>query len=111
MSSERRRSPRVEILGRLHGQVVSLDVQVVVREISLGGLSLETPVPLPNGAEHEFRLTLGDESTVLLRGRVVHCHESVRADGRRAYVSGVQFVDEEPPDGDSSVGRLIDRFG
>ena len=37
MSSDRRHSPRIEILGRLHGHTVAFDVPVTVREISLDG--------------------------------------------------------------------------
>ena len=64
MSDDRRRSSRVEIVGRIHGHAVSLDVQVEVKEISLGGMALITPFPFPVGAHHEFLLTLGDGSTV-----------------------------------------------
>ena len=60
MTSERRRSTRIEILGRLHGRVVSLDVPVRVREISLGGMAIETAVSFAEGAVHDFRLRLGD---------------------------------------------------
>ena len=47
MSIERRRSPRVELVGRLHGHDVSLDVPVVVRELSLGGMAIETTFSFP----------------------------------------------------------------
>ena len=43
-----------EILGRLHGHSVSLDVPVGVREISLRGMAVETALPLPEGAVHEW---------------------------------------------------------
>jgi len=110
MSSDRRRSPRIEILGRLHGHAVSLDVPVVVREISLGGMALETRFSFPVGAVHEFRLTLGDGSQVLLNGRVMHSRGSNTPGAPPTYVTGIQFVDEEPTDVASSVGDLIDRL-
>ena len=109
MSSDRRTSPRIEILGRVHGQAISLDVQLVVREISLGGMSIETPVPFPLGAVHEFRLTLGDGSTVLLRAQVVHCRPIGTRDSA-LFLSGMHFVDDEPVTG-QSVGDFIDRIG
>ena len=110
MSIDRRRAPRVEILGRLHGHLVSLDLPVVVREISLGGLSLETAVLLPTGAVHEFRLMLGDESAVVLRGRVLHTRETVAPDGSRLYISGVKFLEDDTPEGPAGVGGLIDKI-
>jgi hypothetical protein len=110
MSIERRRSPRIEILGRLHGHAVSLDVPVVVREISLGGMALETTFPFPAGAVHEFRLTLGDGSQVVLNGRVMHSRNTAEPGRPPQYVTGIQFVDDEPTGGDSSVGDIIDRL-
>jgi hypothetical protein len=81
---------------------------MTVIEISLGGLSFETSLEFPNGAEHEFRLTLGDESTVSLKGRIVYCVREVSAaPATPRFVVGVQFVDE---DAERSVGDLIDRI-
>ncbi|HYN10686.1 MAG TPA: PilZ domain-containing protein [Vicinamibacterales bacterium] len=110
MSSDRRRSPRIEILGRLHGHAVSLDVPVVVREISLGGMALETSFPFPIGAVHEFRLTLGDGAQVQLNGRVMHSRDTTVPGGQAVYLTGIQFVDDEPTEDDSTVGNLIDRL-
>jgi len=108
MTTERRRSARIEILGRLHGHSVSLDVPVGIREMSLKGMAVETDLPLPEGAIHEFRLTLGDESTVELQGRVLRCRNVAEIDEAPRYVSGVEFIDaEETTDG---VGGLIDRI-
>jgi hypothetical protein len=97
MSNERRHSPRVEILGRHHGHSVAFDGPVLVREISLGGMAVETDIPLVAGAVHEFLLTLGDGSTVELVGRVMHCRP-VSDEGIPSHVSGIQFVDDLPPD-------------
>jgi len=108
MSNERRSSPRIELLDRLHGHIASLGTSVRVREMSLGGMSIETPFELPEGDLHEFRLTLGDDSTVLLRGRVTRCRLVQTAEGVASYISGVQFIDEEQPD--TSVGDLIDKI-
>jgi hypothetical protein len=110
MSTDRRRSPRIEILGRLHGHAVSLDVAVVVREISLGGMALETSFPFPVGAVHEFRLTLGDGAQVQLNGRVMHSRNTSAPGAEPTYLTGIQFVDDEPTGDDASVGDLIDRL-
>lgn len=110
MGAERRRSPRVELLGQIHGSVVAYDVAVTVRNVSLGGLSLETPFPFPVGVAHDFRLTLGDDSAVLLRGTVLRCEAERTADGSTMYVTGVQFVDETPGDGEASIGDLMQRL-
>jgi hypothetical protein len=111
MGQERRRAPRIEVLGRLHGHVVSLNAPVTVREISLVGLSFSAPMPFPLSAEHEFRLTLGDGSAVLLRGRIVRCQDTHTPEGQRTYVMGVQFLDEDPVEADDSgISGVVSRL-
>ena len=108
MSSERRRSPRIQILGKVHGHVASLDLAVKVREMSLGGLSMETSVPFPVGAKHDFSLTLGDGAAVQLTGEIVYSREIAAADGSKLWLSGVQFINEESEDG--GVDTIINRI-
>lgn len=110
MSTERRRSARIEILGHLHGRVVSLDVPVRVREISLGGMAIETAVLFTEGTLHDFRLTLGDGAQVVLRGQARHCR-NIAAEGQHPlYVTGFEFVDDERGESQSTVGSLIDKL-
>jgi len=111
MSIDRRRSPRIELLGRLHGHVVSLDVPVIVREISLGGMAVETTFSFPVGVVHEFRLTLGDGAHVLLRGQARHSRSQSARGRTTVYTTGFEFVDEEVGEGSARVGDLIDRIG
>lgn len=106
MPVERRRSPRIELLGQLHGRVVAYDGSVVVRNISLGGLSLESTFPFTVGVVHSFRLTLGDDSSVELRGTILRCAEETGPDGAQRYVTGVKFMDEAESDDDSIEGLL-----
>jgi hypothetical protein len=110
MSIERRRSPRVEILDRIHGHVTALDVDLNVRDMSLGGMSLQTPFAFPEGAIHEFKLTLGDGSPVILKGRVVRTREQEAPDGSKVFVLGVEFVEDEAADGENAAGGLMDRL-
>jgi hypothetical protein len=93
MTIDRRRNPRVQILGNLHGRVVTLDVPVTVTEISLGGMGIQTEMPFPIDAVHTFQLTLGDNSVVHLKGRVAHCNKLAGEPDR--YISGIQFLDEK----------------
>jgi len=92
---ERRQSPRLEVLGTLHGQIVPLRIAITVREIGFGGFSIETVFPLPVEAIHDFRFTLRNGSTVTVRGRVAHCREEVRETGS-IYIAGLEFVDPLP---------------
>jgi len=111
VSEERRRSPRIEMLGRVKGHSMSLDQPITVLEMSLGGMSIETEFPMEVGSLHAFRLTLGDGATievtarVRVSGRVMHTRST--GDGEQLlYVTGLQFVDD---DEDSGVGDIINR--
>jgi hypothetical protein len=109
MSTDRRRSPRIENVGRLHGHTVAFDVPVSVREISLGGMTVETALALGEGAVHEFLLTLGDGSVVQLTGRVLHSRQTTDTGAAQAsYLSGIQFIEDEP-DAAETVGQVIDK--
>ena len=107
MSTDRRRSPRLEIMGRIHGHSVLLDTPVAVVEISLGGMAVETEVEFPVGVVHPFRLTLGDDSTVDLLGRILRCRNLAEEGEPARFRSGIQFVDESSADG---VDDLIDHI-
>jgi hypothetical protein len=107
---DRRRSPRIEILGRVRGHIVSLDAPVVVREMSLGGMAMETSFPFDVGSLHEFRLELGDGSWVMLQGQVRHCRNIAAPGVVPLYVTGIQFVDQTPPAGATTVADLIDKI-
>src|SRR5262245_61253467 len=71
MGRERRRSPRVELLGLVSGRLLHPGTSVVVRDMSLGGLATETPFPFERGTVHDLQLTLGDGAAVDLRARVM----------------------------------------
>lgn len=106
---ERRRSPRLQILGRLHGHAVSMNIDVQVREISLGGMAIETTFAFPIGAVHEFRLELADGSNTQLLGRVVHCRPELRSGEQTIFVTGIAFIDESDPVS-PTVGDLIEKI-
>ena len=110
MARERRRSARVAILGRLHGLAISLDVPVKVNDLSLGGMAIETPVAFPLGAVQEFQLTLGDDSAVVLRGRVVRSQTVATTGAPPAFITGVQFIDDDESGDSAEVGHLIERL-
>jgi hypothetical protein len=103
---DRRRSTRIELLDRLHGHSVSLDVPVAVVDLSLGGMAIETTTPLRVGAIHLFRLTLGDDSTTELAGRVMHSRNTAPDGATPIWAAGLQFVDVDAED--TAVG-LIDK--
>jgi len=105
-NTDRRRSARVEVLGRVQGQLVRLDVQVTVQEMSLGGMKIETATPFEPGSVTSFLLTLGDGAGVEVFGKVVYTRR-LEATEPPLYQSGIQFVDQDDDDPQSNVGDLI----
>ena len=109
MDEDRRRAPRVDIPKRVSGESLAHEGEVVVIQMSLGGMAVESPFEMEVGSRREFRLRLGDGAAVHLVGCVRH---SRRVDGDDApkYVSGVELVDEDPADGQLPVTELINRL-
>ena len=106
LSTERRRAPRAQILGQLHGRMVTLDAEVRIREISLGGMSLESDIPFPVGAIHQFNLFLGDGARVAVSAQVKHSR-LLEPQAHPKYLTGFQFVDDGQAAGGPGVSDLV----
>lgn len=91
---DKRDTERIQILGELLGEVMVFQ-PMAIREISRGGVQVETAFPLQLDSLHELRLTLGDRS-VIVKGRVVHCSISDVDQELVTYRSGLEFI--EPSD-------------
>lgn len=94
MSDENRGGERLTVLGDLFGEVMVLE-PMLIREIGIGGATIETRFPLHLDSLHDLRLLLGDRS-VVVKGRVVHSHITDVDQDIVTYRTGVEFV--EPPD-------------
>jgi len=67
-----------------------------IKEISRGGASVETRVPLTIDSLHDLRLTLGSQS-IVLKGRVAHSRISDVDQEIVTYRSGLEFVEPSEP--------------
>ena len=65
---------------------------MTILDISIGGAQIETAFALQLDSLHDFRLTLGSRS-VIVKGRIAHCHIGQLTDVSALYRSGVEFVD------------------
>jgi c-di-GMP-binding flagellar brake protein YcgR len=63
-----------------------------VRQISHGGMQVETGFPLQLDSLHEFRLTLKDRS-IVVKGRIAHSRISDVDQDIITYRSGVEFIE------------------
>jgi hypothetical protein len=91
LTSDKRDSDRVQVLGDLHGEVTIFQ-PVTIKEISAGGAQVESAFPLQLDSLHEFRLTLGDRS-VVVKGRVAHCRVSDVDQDLVVYRTGIEFIE------------------
>jgi hypothetical protein len=91
MASDKRDSERVEFAGALHGEVMVFQPSAV-RQMSHGGMQVETSFPLQLDSLHDFRLTLGNRS-VVVKGRIAHSRISDVDQDEIVYRSGVEFIE------------------
>lgn len=105
MPENRREGERLQILGALEGDA-RVHQQISVRELSQHGAQIETAFPMQLNALHEFRIALGSQS-VVVKGRVAHCHiHEIDADAV-LYRAGIEFVDL-PELVRSAIARFLD---
>ncbi|MBA3272026.1 MAG: PilZ domain-containing protein [Acidobacteria bacterium] len=97
----KRDSERIDLLGSLSGAVMVFQ-PMAIRQISHGGMQVETDYPLQLDSLHDFRLTLGERS-IVIKGRVAHSRISDVDQDVVTYRSGVEFI--EPSE------RLADAIG
>lgn len=90
-ASNKRDAERIEILGDLHGEVMVFQ-PMAIKEVSRGGAQVETAFPLQLDSLHDLRLTLA-ETSVIVKGRVIHCSISDVDQELILYRSGIEFVE------------------
>ena len=100
---DKRDTERVPILGELQGEMM-LFQPMLVRDISTGGVTIDTRFPLQIESLHDIRLTLGNTS-VIVKGRVAHSRISEMDQEVVIYRTGMEFVE---PSG--AVAGAINEF-
>jgi hypothetical protein len=108
-SVERRKHPRFAAAGRLAGHLIEPDLPVRVRDIGLGGFSIETMAPLPTGVDHRVRFISHDDWSTILQARIANCRPSCAEDGSPLYVAGFAFVDDGAPETKRTVAVLLEK--
>jgi hypothetical protein len=94
-------------MGRVEGELVPLDVRLIVRDLGRGGFSCESTVAFPPGTRHRFRFTTPSGAVVSIEATAVHCRLTrADAEGHHAYVSGLEFVSNEATE--DAISVLID---
>lgn len=92
MSEDNKRdTERVPVPAPLHGEVKVFQPMTIL-DVSSGGAQVETPFALQLDSLHEFRISLGERS-VVVKGRIAHCHIGELKEGVVIYRTGVEFVE------------------
>ena len=92
MNDENKRdAERVPVPAPLSGEVKVFQPMTIL-DVSPGGAQIETPFALQLDSLHEFRLSLGERS-VVVKGRIAHCHIGELKGGVVIYRTGVEFVE------------------
>jgi PilZ domain-containing protein len=90
VAGNKRDDERVPLEG-LEGEVMVFQPMTIL-DISVGGAQIETSFALQLDSLHDFRLTLGNRS-IVVKGRIAHCHIGQLTDVAALYRTGVEFVD------------------
>jgi hypothetical protein len=91
MAGEKRDRERVPLEGQVRGEVMVFQPMTIL-DISSGGAQIETSFALQLDSLHDFRLSLGDRS-VVVKGRIAHCHIGELTEVAALYRTGVEFVE------------------
>jgi hypothetical protein len=91
MSGDKRDLERIPLEGAVTGEVMVFQPMTIL-DISTGGAQIETSFALQLDSLHDFRLSLGDQS-IIVKGRIAHCHIGELTDVSALYRTGVEFVE------------------
>src|SRR5690349_13379223 len=92
MNDENKRdNERVPVPAPLHGEVKVYQPMTIL-DVSAGGAQIETPFALQLDSLHDFRISLGERS-IVVKGRIAHCHIGELKGGVVLYRTGVEFVE------------------
>jgi len=105
---DRRATPRLEVNGRIQGELESLNLPVRVCDIGLGGFSVETTGRIEPGL-HAVRFTHGPWS-ISLSAWSRYCRPFSGTDGVLRHVTGFEYADAQSPDAQQMITALVERL-
>lgn len=109
-STERRRAHRVRIRARLPASFTTAAVPIVIRNISLGGVLVESAEPFPVGVVHHLRMATQDEvpDRPELPAQSVYSQSEILADGTTTFLTGFAFTGHDAQ-AERFVFELVDQ--
>src|SRR5688572_1614981 len=91
VAGNKRDDERIPLGGQVEGEVMVFQPMTIL-DLSASGAQIQTAFALQLDSIHDFRLTLGNRS-VVVKGRIAHCHIGQLTDVAALYRTGVEFVD------------------
>jgi hypothetical protein len=108
--SDRRKSARLPVRGRLLGTLLEADLPVRIRDIGLGGFATETIEPLPVSVSNDVRFTAQDDQTAVIPSMSVYSWPSCANDGTPCFVTGFEFRPHDTAEAERDVRMLIEKI-
>lgn len=106
-SRDHRRSRRVDIRGKVAGQIVPSGSPIKIRDIGFGGFMMESDFPVSAGATHKFQFESDNGATFVLTARVAHSRLVSAPGDSPVYLTGLEFVDKDTKKGKKLIDVLI----
>jgi hypothetical protein len=103
-----RTTPRLEVVGQIHGQALTFNTPLVVRDLSGGGFSVESAVPFGRGTTHVFRFTTNNGASVVLRANAMHSRPVAGTSFPERFTTGFQFLTPSDERTAKSIDALLD---
>jgi hypothetical protein len=88
---ERRRQPRMDLIGELQAELSPAGTQLLVLDISETGFSVESPVEFTPLQDYRLRFATSRRSHGILHAINIHCLHAMMAN-RQVYFAGFQFA-------------------
>lgn len=103
---EGRRSPRIDVLERVAGEVGPGNVPVTLLNLSLGGCLMQGAVEYPLGQTIELRIRMDGKTPIPIQARVVHAMRATAGE-ITSYISGLEFLDRGNTDFEQALESLV----
>jgi hypothetical protein len=110
--TERRRAPRVRIRGRLPVSFLTTPIPVLVRNISLGGMLVESAEAFLVGSVHQLRMSADGEQSdhsPVISAECVYGHSEILPDGTTSFLSGFTFTGAPGHEAERQIFELLDQ--
>ena len=92
--TDRRRHPRISVLNLPDGQAPSVQGPFVLRDLSDGGLAIESKVPFAMGSRHRFRISGARGLSLAVDATAMHSMRIMPSGGVPRYLTGFAFADQ-----------------